>query len=395
MWASLDPEMAMKVLFIQVTRDSSSEYSIHRNLAEHTDPSQIDGYFCWQRSERWNETSAEARPGRDFFFDFGRDLSLQPKPSRWQRALLMGKRFPKAVVEVYQLVKQVRPDLLYVCQHDYDLYMAQMLGAMCKIPYVVHVNYPVGLWLSGPVVRLIRNARNVIACSHFVRRTIIEHGADKDRVAVLHNPARVAEFGRPTQAHVLRSEFGIEATAPVILSVGRLDPSKGHLALIEAFAEVHRHAREAYLLICGQTFTRDQYELKLKQRVAELGLREKVIFAGQRMDLPNIMADSDIFCLPTVDEAFGLVFPEAMAAGLPVVAYRSGGVPEIVVDGVTGLLSEPNDIQCLAENLLQLVSNPEQARQFGQMGRTRAYALFTPDKLSVDWVQLLHRFGSG
>jgi len=173
------------------------------------------------------------------------------------------------------------------------------------------------------------------------------------------------------------------------VAAGRLDPSKGHMLLLEAFAKVHRELPEARLLICGTTTTRNGYDVLIEQRALELGLGRCVIFAGKRSDLPSVFAGADVFCLPTENEPFGLVFVEAMVAGLPVAACRSGGVPEIVLDQETGLLSELGDASNLASNLLRLLRDRELAMEMGAAGRQRALTIFAPDILAAKWTELL------
>jgi glycosyltransferase involved in cell wall biosynthesis len=144
-------------------------------------------------------------------------------------------------------------------------------------------------------------------------------------------------------------------------------------------------------LVCGVT-TQPGYDAVLERRVEDLGLRDRVVFAGNRTDMPRIYAAADVFCLPTENEAFGMVFVEAMAAALPVVALDSGGVPEIVVDGETGLLSAPGDAPALARNLLAVLLDPPLAAELGAAGKRRALTRFSPQRAAADWTALLERY---
>jgi glycosyltransferase involved in cell wall biosynthesis len=374
----------LKILFIQVSRNATTEYEVHRILADRADPKEITSYFFWQRSKDWNESSPARQP-RDYFFDFGRDLSIEPKPNRVRRAFMMFRRFPANFVRLCSLVRNIGPNIIYVSQQRHDLYLAVVMELLFKIRYIVHVHYPVGPWLGPATLAILPRSRHTIACSDFVRGTLIRNGSDEINIQVIHNPVRLDKFLLPRKSHPFRDECNIPRNAPVIVSAGRIDPEKGHAALVDAFWYLRDRFPQVYTIICGQTFGNEEYATKLVNRVKTLGLERRVFFLGQRRDLPEIFADCQIFCLPTLEEAFGLVFIEAMAAGLPVVACQSGAVPEIVVNGITGLLSEPGDFKKLAANLELLLVNPDLAAQLGKAGRMRAQTEFTPALITKLW----------
>jgi len=103
------------------------------------------------------------------------------------------------------------------------------------------------------------------------------------------------------------------------------------------------------------------------------------------------MQSADVFCLPTELDPCPLVFLEAMAEGMPVVAYQSGGIPELVMHNQTGLLSYPGDISALADNLLKVLSNPDLARRLGQAGKQRASDEFAPPRVADRWLKVLQQ----
>jgi len=383
----------LKILFIQVSRNATTEYEVHRTLADGADPQKITTYFFWQRSKGWDESSPTCRP-QDYFFDFGRDLSIEPKPTKVRRAFMMFTRFPTNFVRLCGLVRNIRPNFIYVSQQRHDLYLAVVMKLLFKIPYVVHVHYPVGPWLGQATLAILPRSRHAIACSDFVRATLIKNGSDEKNIKVIYNPGRLDRFLLPRKSHPFRDECKIPSNAPVIVSAGRIDPEKGHDELVESFWQVSDRFPEAYVVICGRTFGNERYETRLVDRVKALGLERRIFFLGQRRDLPEIFADSYIFCLPSLEEAFGLVFIEAMAAGLPVVGCQSGAVPEIVINGVTGLLSEPRDQKKLAANLELLLLNADLAAQLGKAGRARAQTEFAPALIANLWtahIFLLHQ----
>jgi phosphatidylinositol alpha-1,6-mannosyltransferase len=161
----------------------------------------------------------------------------------------------------------------------------------------------------------------------------------------------------------------------IILSVGRLIPRKGHLALIHALPRVLERVPDACLVIVG----RGPMMSACSRAAQDLKVREHVRLPGR---LPDVEVDAlyqlcDVFALPAGEgegghvEGFGLVFCEAHAHGKPVIAGSSGGVPEAVLDGETGILIEPDDVEALADALIQVLRDPELARRLGEAGRRR------------------------
>ncbi len=117
-------------------------------------------------------------------------------------------------------------------------------------------------------------------------------------------------------------------------------------------------------------------------------LQDNVIFVGQRSDIVRFMAASDVFAMPSFEEPFGIVFAEALAMALPVVALNNGGTPEVVEHGHTGFLSEPGDTAGLADNILALLHDPTLRRQMGVLGRERVKSLFTVEHLADEMARI-------
>jgi len=196
-------------------------------------------------------------------------------------------------------------------------------------------------------------------------------------VHLVPNGIPLARFEPAPPPEGLRRELGLGPRAPVACVVGRLTPWKGHQVLLRAWRRVIERVPEARLLIVGEVaFWEDSYEQELKDLAAAMKLDRHVRWLGFREDVPDLLRASDLLVLPSVDEPFGRALIEAMAAELPVVATRSGGVPEIVVDGDTGLLVPPGDPEALGEAIAELLGEPERARELGRAGRRRALEKF-------------------
>jgi glycosyltransferase involved in cell wall biosynthesis len=182
----------------------------------------------------------------------------------------------------------------------------------------------------------------------------------------------------------LRTDLGISPTEPVVGIVGRLIDVKAHSYLIHAVRFLLNEIPSVHLVIIGDGKLRSY----LESLTAQLGINEHVHFLGFRTDVSNLMGEFDILALPSLSEGFGLVLLEAMAAAKPIVATRVSAIPEIVVDGETGLLVPPRDPVALAQALRQLIMNPTLACDFGRCGRMRLEQRFTVQKMVEDTVRV-------
>ena len=150
-----------------------------------------------------------------------------------------------------------------------------------------------------------------------------------------------------------------------LVTVGRLQAPKDAITLVRALAAVHGSPFET--VVVGDGPDRPAVE----EEVRRLGLERAVELVGERDDVPELLATADLFVLSSRSEGLPLSILEAMAAGLPVVASRVGGIPEVVVDGETGLLVPPGDPQRLADAVERLLADPSLRRRLGEAGRRR------------------------
>lgn len=174
---------------------------------------------------------------------------------------------------------------------------------------------------------------------------------------------------RPDAPPPMRRPEGDPLARPTLGVVARLAPQKGHRVLFDALPALRAAVPDVHVRLVGHEELSTTAELRAY--AAERGVADLVAFEGFRADVPQVMADLDVFVLPSLWEGFGLVIVEAMAAGRPVVASAVGPIPEIVVDGVTGLLVPPGDPAALAEAVTRLLRDPELASALGRAGRAR------------------------
>ncbi len=182
----------------------------------------------------------------------------------------------------------------------------------------------------------------------------------------------------PGVRHAVRQELGVAESTPVIIQVSRLETWKGQELLLDALARLPREADWTCWVVGGAQRPEEQALLaRLRTRSDTHGLAQRVRFLGQRSDVPRLLAAADIFCQPNLGpEPFGIVFVEAMFAGLPVLTTDMGGARE-VVDETCGARVPPRP-DAVAEVLARWVVEPGSRQALGRAGRQRAEALYLP-----------------
>jgi glycosyltransferase involved in cell wall biosynthesis len=380
----------MKVLFLHAaSNEMLPEYKVQAGLAQYAPERSLDPYFIWQSSKVRQDI---ALSDRIILHDFGRDMSIEPKLGRFRRAARMAGMMPRSLLFLFETMRKLKPDIIYTSQRGIDVVLARMTAKIFGIPHVLHLHSNVGPWIEKPMLRLICGSEHIIAVSEFTRQTALLAGARPENVYTLINPVPPLPEMEAADPAAKRAEIGYPRDAPLVLCVGRLDPSKGHIALFHAFAQIVADIPSARLLVCGKSTLRYDYQAVLQQKLAELKLTEHVTLAGNRSDIRSLMRSADVFCLPTELDPCPLVFIEAAAEGLPSVAYYSGGVPELVIHDQTGLLSYPQDASALASNLRVLLENRDLAQKMGRAAKRRALETFDPRETARRWVSLLARF---
>lgn len=214
----------------------------------------------------------------------------------------------------------------------------------------------------------------VIAVSEAVARDCLADGFPADRVTVVPNGVDPARF-RPGFPPASREQLGLPPKARTIVLVGRLIKDKGVLTALEALLPLIAQT-ELYLLILGE----GEKRVKMERLVRQAELAEKVLFLGRQADVRPFLALAETVVAPGPREAFGLAILEAMAVGRPVVAVEAGGVPEVITDGVHGLLVPPDDGLGLAAAIYRLAGDPVLRRRLGEAARERALE-FTEERM--------------
>jgi glycosyltransferase involved in cell wall biosynthesis len=285
----------------------------------------------------------------------------------------------------------VRELTAYLVRNEIDLlhahmYRAEVVGARAALAAGTAV---VMATVHSSRVRTAEDIATLAALTPVMDRLIVPSASIVAKVraegrggasfSVIPNGVDLARFDLPAGVCALRREFGIPGGAPLLGVVARLEPEKGHRYLIEAMPAILRGAPETWLVIVGEGSL--DGELRSLASALPAPARDRVIFTGRREDVAAITTEIDVAVLPSLREAQGISILEAMARRKPVVASAVGGIPEVLTNGLDGLLVPPADPAGLADACIRLACSPQLRVRMGEAGRATVEARFSLDAM--------------
>lgn len=302
---------------------------------------------------------------------------------------------PLSRTSLLKAMRQCGPDVLLLTNAKATRHLARLGRPPCTLAIYLHGNEIAAHFdpqaskqssqVRGEVQQLVRGADRMMAvcqstadlfAAHFER-----HGQQADVVHLGVDP------GRSSQPVGYRAENAHAHDGLTVLCVARLAPGKGHDVLLRAFDKVRRRLPQANLRIAGDGPCRNL----LEDQTRSMGFNGSVKFLGNLG--PDRLGDEyrrcDLFTMVSRQEAFPTVFLEANAHGKASVAGRTGGVPEVVQDGITGVIVDPHDVQAVADAIIELLNDPAKRRKMGEAARQRVLAEFTHKKLGENLVNVL------
>lgn len=250
----------------------------------------------------------------------------------------------------------------------HGLLAAKLLG----VPCVAHAR---GFQRGGRLVEtVVGRVDRHIAISQAIESDLLRIGAPPERISLIHDAVDTDEYAEPGDTESLRRAIGISADARVFGFVGRIVEWKGVEEFVSAAVRVLEDHPDAVALVVGdESDGYRSYYRHVQEAARRSSVRDRLKFTGYRDDVPAIMGLLDVLVhTSTEPEPFGLVLVEAMAAETPVVAANRGGPLDIVADGETGFLVDPEDTEAVATAVSRLLENPRLARKFGRAGKRRA-----------------------
>jgi len=221
-----------------------------------------------------------------------------------------------------------------------------------------------------------RQVDRFVTASDAIRAMLIEDGVPADRATTVHEGVDVDLVAAVEPLNV-REEYWFPPHSLIVGNIAALVPHKGQKYLIDAAATVVREAPEARFLVLGEGELRSS----LEQQVKHLHLAQHVVFAGFRTDVLAVLKGLDLFVMSSTTEGLGTSLLDAMAASRPIVATRAGGIPEVVVDGETGVLVPPRDGEALAAAILDMLHDEAKRRRMAEAGFARVRTRFSVDRM--------------
>ncbi|HEX6973038.1 MAG TPA: glycosyltransferase family 4 protein [Vicinamibacterales bacterium] len=286
-------------------------------------------------------------------------------------------------------IKQLRPDIVHA--HDpHGVAMAALALSMstqlAKPPLVASRRVDFHLRGSSLSRWKYRQVDCFICASEAIREMLIGDGVPAARAVTVHEGIDLSRVAAAPPAK-LHEEFWLPHHAPLVGNVAALVPHKGQKHLIEAAALVVKRVPDARFIIAGEGELRESLERQIKEH----HLEKHVMLIGFRTDVLSLHKAFDVFVMSSVTEGLGTSVLDAMAAGKPVVGTRAGGIPEVVVDGTTGLLVEPRDHQAMAAAIVTLLKDESLRTRMGQAGLELAERRFSSDRMVQETLRVYER----
>ena len=306
-------------------------------------------------------------------------------------------RFKFPIMPLVKIFRELRPDIVHT--RAWGTVDAIMAARVAGVPRVIHGEH--GRDVADPEGR--NRKRNVIrkclspmvdrfmTVSDDLQRWLTEMvGIPAHKVVRIHNGVDTGKFSREGRA-AARRKLGFDDANVAIGIVGRLDPVKDHRSLLQAFAAVSQAQPRARLIIVGDGVMRQAIEAQIN----ELRIADRVQMLGERQDVAEILKALDCFTLTSVAEGISNTILEAMATGLPVVATRVGGNPELVQHGLTGQLVPPGDVGALAQAFETYLNDPDLRLRDGKTARERSEKYFSLERMAANYTEFYSSVSAG
>lgn len=291
---------------------------------------------------------------------------------------------PVIIWRLYRYLKRERPHIVQTYILKPNLY-GRIAAKLARVPVIISTELtlkdqaPTKLRrirdvFLHPVNSFLNKYTDVIICASQAIKKQWQNEKTKEKLAVVYPPFDMSKLSSSQEKAAQISPRGNGNW--VIGTVGRLSEEKRHVDLLKAFVDISKKFPGVTLLIVGDGYLRQN----LERRVDELGIKGKVTFTGFQENVYKFLGKMDIFVLPSRTEGSPLSIFEAMAIGLPVIATNIGGIPEIVINEVTGLLVALENTNELSRAIVKLLSNPDIMKKMGEEGRARVITHFHPNK---------------
>ncbi|MEW5829394.1 MAG: glycosyltransferase [Chloroflexota bacterium] len=295
----------------------------------------------------------------------------------------LGRVDPFLLLRMWREIRRERPDVVHTHLFKSDFH-GRLAARLAGVPVIVSTLHNCHNWARNPVLGrtyglTARFADEIIAVSDEVRDHAVRYAhLDEKKVTTIPNAIPVERFeDARTLGPGIRKELGIPMEATVLGIVARLTEQKDHANFLRAAAIIAEAAPGTRFLVAGEGPLR----ASLADLAASLELAEVVTFTGARKDIPAIYGAMDVLVFSSRWEGLPVALLEGMASGLPVIATRVGGIPEVLEHGVGGIIVPPSDPAALAVACLKLIRNPVLGQQMGAAGLAHVKAHYSIDAM--------------
>ena len=329
-------------------------------------------------------------------WDYGFDSSLDQLRLVGRRLSLVAGLRALAVLRtarrnLVRIIADFRPAVV-VSVTNKDHFCAAAACRECRVPNVWWVNDIISAdflpWAARAAFRwhARRGAARLVAVSEFAREALLRAGLQPSLVTTIHNGIPLARYRR-TERGLLRRQWNLSEAEPLVGIVGRFTPWKGQELFLRLAQAWISQGGAGHFVLAGHAFNEEQaFEDGLRAFVAEQGLSDRVHFVPFLPNISAALSDLDVMVHASLrPEPFGRVIIESMAVGVPVLAARAGGVPEIIQHNVDGLLAAPADLPDYLRQLGQLLASPAERARLGEAGYRMMQARFGLERVQTEF----------
>lgn len=284
------------------------------------------------------------------------------------------------LIKLLRLIKKENIHIIHTHLYEAGI-RGRIVAKVAGVPGIIATEHGPALWKKKWQIVLERIVTKAttdlkIANSEYIRQSRIhKEKIAPEKIITIYNGVEPPLPNSSADPSGLE-ELGLPMSGLIIGTVARLTEAKGLQYLIESMPLILSHIPNAHLIVVGDGPCR----LQLEAMRRDLHIEQSVTFTGRRMDVFRFVEAMDVFVLPSIREAMGIAIVEAMFAAKPIVASNVGGIPELVLDGKTGLLVPPRDPKALADKIVYLLLHSSEREQMGKMGQDRADAHFSADR---------------
>lgn len=369
----------IKILYIHHTFRSQSYNSLLLELAKRINRDKYEIAVCCLR---------EGGPYEQRFKDIGVDVQ-----NFNMKTVLDIRIIPRLI----KYIKEKKVDIVHTALLPADVY-GRISARLAGVPLVFSTIHNIDdyrqerkyfLYHAADRVSM-KFATHIVAVSKAVENFISQWPEVRSKSSTIYNGINCQKYNVNIDAINYKTELGLQSQVPTVGVIARFTRQKGLEFLLEAASYVLREGRQVQFLVVGNGPLRKE----LGSLAKKLKVEHNVFFTGfvNDEDIPRILAVLDIFVLPSLWEGLGISLIEAMCSGKPIIATNVDGIPEVVVDGETGVLIPPKDSKILAEAITELLDSPEKRKRMGEMGRQRALNHFSIEKMVENYEKFYRAF---